>query len=83
MTNCNIQSTDLDERRGKLSLAACSEAGFHLRRGAQGKPPPQTAHWPNFSPKILPIITIMKSTLPSPWPYDDVIRELPQDGIPR
>ena len=66
--------------------------GFHLRGGgggAQGKLPPQTAQLPpqtdpTSPPKILPIIIIMKSTLPLPWPYSHMIRELPpQDEIPR
>ena len=59
-----------------MELEDYSKSGFHLRRGAQGKlPPPPPKNSPQTDPtppppppKILPIIIIMKSTLPSPPP---------------
>ena len=46
------------------------QSGFHLRGGAQGKLPPQTAQLPPQTDPTSPQdIVIMKSTLPSPWPY--------------
>ena len=91
LTSHNFLSLDLAD------LPPCNAVGRVSSKGGggggggggQGKLPPQTAQLPpqtdpTSPPKILPIIIIMKSTLPLPWPYSHMIRELPpQDEIPR